>query len=214
MLDLATARRDNLKRVLDSRFSGSYAELARALHRSTSQIYDMMTGGKSFGPKIARYIESTLQLPTGYLDEPHELAPALLRSGRRIPLVSFVQAGYPTETGDNCYDEWIEVSDSTSREAYALRIKGPSMEPEFHEGEIVIVDPTISAKPGDFVVARVANSPDNEATIKQYAVTGFDRNGLESFELRPLNPLFPTLSSKDHEIDLLGVVIECRRPYR
>lgn len=84
------------------------------------------------------------------------------------------------------------------------------MEPAFYQGEIVIVDPTLSANPGDYVVARVANSPDNEATIKQYAVTGIDRNGVETFEMRPLNPLFPTLSSKEFEIDLLGVVVEKR----
>lgn len=84
------------------------------------------------------------------------------------------------------------------------------MEPAFYQGEIVVIDPTLSANPGDFVVARIANSSENEATIKQYAVTGIDRNGVETFELRPLNPLFPTFSSKEHDIDLLGVVVEKR----
>ncbi len=187
MIDLPATRRENLQKIRDKRFT-SNAELARAIERASSQVNDMLTGTKSFGPKVARAIEEKLKLPRGYLDEPHEIEQVPTRFGKKIPILSFVQAGNWTNT----------------------KIRGKSMEPAFYQGEIVIVDPTLSANPGDYVVARVANSPDNEATIKQYAVTGIDRNGVETFELRPLNPLFPTLSSKEFEIDLLGVVVEKR----
>lgn len=213
MIDIPAIRRENLQKIRDKRFS-SNAELARALGRKPSQINDTLSGTKSFGDKIARDFEEKLKLPRGYLDEPHELEKIPMRFGKKIPVLSFVQAGPWTETGDNSYDEWIEVPDDTPEGSYALRIKGRSMEPAFFKGEIVIVDPTISASPGDFVIARVANSPDNEATIKQYAVTGIDRNGVETFELRPLNPLFPTLSSKELDIDLLGVVTEKRTKFK
>ena len=133
-----------------------------------------------------------------------ELARAIGRSS------SFVQAGNFTNTGDDSFDEWIDVPEDMPDGSYGLKIRGKSMEPAFYQGEIVVIDPTLSANPGDFVVARIANSSENEATIKQYAVTGIDRNGVETFELRPLNPLFPTFSSKEHDIDLLGVVVEKR----
>lgn len=213
MIDIPATRRDNLQKIRDKRFN-SNAELARAIERSSSQVNDMLTGTKSFGPKVARHIEEKLKLPQGYLDEPHELEKVPVRFGKKIPILSFVQAGHPTDTGDNAYDEYLDVSEDTSDGAYALKIRGKSMEPEFHEGEIVVVDPTLSANAGDFVVARIANSGENEATIKQYAVTGIDRNGVETFELRPLNPLFPILSSKELDIDLLGVVVEKRTRMR
>lgn len=213
MIDIPNTRRENLRKIRDKRFS-SNAELARAIERSSSQVNDMLNGTKSFGSKVARYIEERLQLPNGYLDEPHDLEEFSTTFGKKIPILSFVQAGHWTESGHNCYDEWIDVPSSTPDEAYALRIKGRSMEPVFHEGEIVIVDPTVSALAGDYVIARLANSSENEASIKQYAVTGIDKRGVETFELRPLNPLFPTLSSKELDIDLLGVVVEKRTRLR
>ncbi len=209
MLDIPATRRENLQKIRDKRFS-SNAELARAIERASSQVNDMLTGTKSFGPKVARAIEEKLKLPRGYLDEPHELEKVPMRFGKKIPILSFVQAGNWTNTGDDSFDEWIDVPEDMPDGSYGLKIRGKSMEPAFYQGEIVIVDPTLSANPGDYVLARVANSPDNEATIKQYAVTGIDRNGVETFELRPLNPLFPTLSSKEFEINLLGVVVEKR----
>lgn len=209
MIDLPAIRRANLQKIRDKRFT-SNAELARAIERAPSQVNDMLTGTKSFGFKIARSIEEKLKLPRGYLDEPHELEKVPLRYGKKIPIISFVQAGNWTDTGDDSFDEWIDVSEDMPDGSYGLKIRGKSMEPAFYQGEIVVVNPTLSANPGDFVVARVANSPGNEATLKQYAVTGIDRNGVETFELRPLNPLFPTFSSKEHDIDLLGVVVEKR----
>ena len=213
MTDIPAIRRNNLQKIREKRFT-SKAELARTLGRQPSQINDMLSGTKSFGDKIARDFEEKLKLPRGYLDEPHELEKIPMRLGKKIPVLSFVQAGIWTETGDNSYDEWIEVSDDTPDGSYALKVIGRSMEPAFFQGEIVVVDPTMSASPGDFVVARIANSSDNEASIKQYAVTGIDRNGVETFELRPLNPLFPTFSSKEFDIDMLGVVTEKRTKFK
>lgn len=209
MLDIPAIRRQNLQKIRDKSYA-SNAELARAIGRSSSQVNDMLSGTKSFGPKIARSIEEKLKLPRGYLDEPHELEKVPMRFGKKIPIISFVQAGDFTNAGDDSFDEWIDVPEDMPDGSYGLKIRGKSMEPAFYQGEIVVIDPTLSANPGDFVVARIANSSENEATIKQYAVTGIDRNGVETFELRPLNPLFPTFSSKEHDIELLGVVVEKR----
>lgn len=193
---------------------GSKAELARRLNRKPQQINDMLAGKKSFGPKIARYIESTLQLPNGFLDEPHELTSTKLSNSKKIPLLSFVQAGVMTESGDNSYDDWIDVGEDIPANAYALEIRGASMEPVFHEGQIVIINPNLCPHPGDYVVARLDNTYGNEATMKQYAVTGIDEFGRDIFELRPLNPLFPTLSSQTNPLQILGVVVECRTRFR
>lgn len=212
MFDIAKIRLENLGKIRQK--FASNAELARALNRAPQQINDMFAGKKSFGSKIARHIESSLNLPTGFLDEAHNLEGTKLAEGRKIPVLSFVQAGLPTDSGQNGYDEWLDVDDKTPSNAYALRIRGQSMDPVFHEGQLIIVNPNISPRPGDYVVVRLDGSYMNEAMLKQYAVTGIDSYGREVFELRPLNPLFPTLSSMENKISMLGVVIECRTLFR
>lgn len=212
MIDLPKIRLENFEKVREQ--YGTAAELARALERSPQQINDMLAGKKSFGPRIARYIEEKLNLGKGFLDEPHELTGTKISRSKKIPVLSFVQAGLPTDSGDNSYDEWIDVGDDVPDNAYALTIKGSSMKPVFHEGETVIVNPDLSPRPGDYVVARIDNGCMNEATMKQYAVTGFDKYGRETFELRPLNPLYPTLSSQELQLQLCGVVVECRKRFR
>ena len=123
--------------------------------------------------------------------------------------MSFIQVGFPTDPGNNSYDEWINVNNNMPDGSYILRINGKSMGPAFSQGDILIVDPTLSARVGVYVVTKVAKCYENEATLKQYAVTGFDKNG-KTFGLRPLNPLFPTLLSTSLELILVGVVAEKR----
>lgn len=53
-------------------------------------------------------------------------------------------------------------------ESFALRVLGRDMEPEFREGDIVIVEPDGALKDGSFVLAR----PGGEWTLRQLARTG------------------------------------------
>ena len=52
-------------------------------------------------------------------------------------------------------------------ESFALRVRGGDMEPEFREGDIVIVEPDGALKDGSFVLAR----PGGEWTLRQLART-------------------------------------------
>ncbi|HEY0883835.1 MAG TPA: S24 family peptidase [Ramlibacter sp.] len=53
-------------------------------------------------------------------------------------------------------------------ESFALRVLGRDMEPEFREGDIIIVEPDGALKDGSFVLAR----PGGEWTLRQLARTG------------------------------------------
>jgi phage repressor protein C with HTH and peptisase S24 domain len=72
-------------------------------------------------------------------------------------VVSWVIAGKWQEVCDNFQpgdaEEWTE-SDVRGKNVFALRIKGDSMEPEFVTGDIIIVNPHIEAKPGDYVIVK------------------------------------------------------------
>ncbi len=56
-------------------------------------------------------------------------------------------------------------SDIKGEHNFALRVKGDSMESEFNDGDIIIVNPTAKAETGDYVVAK---NDEKEATFKQY----------------------------------------------
>ncbi|WP_375581809.1 hypothetical protein ABWH88_06690 [Marinobacter adhaerens] len=61
-------RREALKRLIDERFEGKQAELARAINRSPSLVWQCLSGHRNIGEKLAREIESKLRLKQGWLD--------------------------------------------------------------------------------------------------------------------------------------------------
>lgn len=132
---------------------------------------------------------------------------------RRVPLVSYVQAGRFTEcvqaykTGDDA-NHFLLTDLALSDLAFALRIRGDSMLPEFREGDAVIIDPQVTPQPGDFVVAR---NGDHEATFKKYRPRGTNSAGLAVFELVPLNDDFATMRSDVDQLVIMGTMVEHRR---
>ena len=113
---------------------------------------------------------------------------------RKIPKISYVAAGSFTEISDpyaeGFGEEWVSVDDSDiGPRAFALEVEGESMLPEFKPGEVIIIDPDASIKPGDYVVAKTTKS--ESATFKKYRPRGVDNDGVEQIELVPLNEDHP-----------------------
>lgn len=137
-----------------------------------------------------------------------------LRAARSIPVIGYVQAGLWTEATDSYAmgsgSEMINTDlDDLGPNAFALRIKGDSNSPDYKEGEIVIIDPSVTPIPGDMVVAK---NGDEEATFKKYRPRGTDDNGKDIFELVPLNDDYPTLrSDRDGPMRIIGTMVEHRR---
>jgi SOS-response transcriptional repressor LexA len=131
---------------------------------------------------------------------------------RRIPLISYVQAGRMTEAV-NVFPpggafEYLLTDLDLSEYAFALELEGLSMTPDFNPGDRVIVDPAVSPRPGDFVVAKNGHE---EATFKRYRARGVNAAGQEVFELVPLNPDYPTISSEHEPVTIIAVMVEHRR---
>lgn len=130
----------------------------------------------------------------------------------KVPLISYVQAGAWTGIDDfreTCGDyEYILTDLDVSGDAFALKIKGDSMEPEFIEGDIVIIDPKVEPHAGEFVAAI---NGDYEATFKKYRpLEDLDEYGRQHFELVPLNPDWHSMSSLKQEIRIIGTMVEHR----
>nr|DAN28472.1 MAG TPA: Repressor protein CI [Caudoviricetes sp.] len=130
----------------------------------------------------------------------------------KVPLISYVQAGTWTGIEDfqeTCGDyEYILTDLDVSDDAFALEIKGDSMEPDFIEGDVVIIDPSEPPSAGEFVAAINGSY---EATFKKYRPLGeVDNFGREHFELIALNPDYPKLSTLKQEIRIIGTMVEHR----
>ena len=82
-------------------------------------------------------------------------------------------------------------------EPYALRVIGDSMAPEFWDGCIVIVEPRMTARSGQYVVADYAG----ETTFRQYV----EENG-QRF-LKPLNEQYESVQIQG-AFSVRGVVIQ------
>jgi SOS-response transcriptional repressor LexA len=142
-------------------------------------------------------------------DGPKESIQNVTPIGRRsVPVISYVQAGMMSEVvdpfalGDGF--EMIDAPPECSCRTFGLRIEGNSMEPRFHDGDTVVIDPALAPRPGDFVVGKNGKE---EATFKKYVLRGVDENGDEVFELAPLNEDYPTLNSKRDGLVIIGVCV-------
>ncbi|HDL5237216.1 TPA: LexA family transcriptional regulator [Mannheimia haemolytica] len=127
------------------------------------------------------------------------------------PLISNIQAGLWTEAFDfkdsEGYD-YIDTEIDAGPDAFFLRISGMSMEPKFSEGDLVLIDIRKRPHPGDYVAAVNGTG---EATLKRYRELGeWSESGNPHFELIPLNPDFPKLSSMKQDIRIIGVAVEHR----
>lgn len=141
------------------------------------------------------------------------IEPVIPLGVRRIPVIGYVQAGIWTEAADpypmGSGSETISTTEDLGPNAFALRIKGDSNYPDYKEGEIVIIDPSVTPIPGDMVVAK---NGEEEATFKKYRPRGTDDSGKDVFELVPLNDDYPTLrSDRDGPMRIIGTMVEHRR---
>ena len=88
-------------------------------------------------------------------------------------------------------------------EPFALMVLGDSMEPEFREGEVILIEPEGLATDGSFVLAQLAG----EWIFRQLAKQG------EAWQLRALNPAYPPADIADLAA-VKGVVIQKSQPGR
>jgi SOS-response transcriptional repressor LexA len=123
---------------------------------------------------------------------------------RPIPIINKLAAGYPQEFTDLNYpagvaDEYVaapaELSDPN---AFAVHVVGDSMEPRYHQGDVVIFSPAASVKSGDdcFVRFAMAGGPsDGETTFKRIFFDAEDQ-----VRLQPLNERYAPTFVKPNEI--------------
>jgi SOS-response transcriptional repressor LexA len=215
-MDIQAIRRENLTRMFHRLSPDDVTGFSKIIGKSQSATSDLLLGRKSFGEKMARSIEKNAGWPLMSLDafeEPNvQIGLKLYPDRRGYPVISPVQAGNWREIVDTfprgSADEYRMASNEYGPHTFALRIVGNSMEPEFVEGDLVFIDPDVRPRPGNFVVAK---NHEEEATFKKYRPRGIDANGVEIFELVPLNPDYAVMRSDQQPIKIIGTMMEHTR---
>lgn len=132
-----------------------------------------------------------------------------MRNAADVPIISWVTAGAWSEVADpyepGVAEEWIPCPKRHGPRAFALRIRGISMENpggkhSYSDGDVIFCDPDRQADNGSRVVVRLDD--DKEATFKQLVIEG------ERRYLRALNPSWPEkIIEVKGEATICGVVI-------
>lgn len=193
-------------------------ELATQVDSDVGNISRLERDLQGFSPQLLSKIADALSVPVAELFSDSKQPPQPQNMAlappdiHRIPLLTYVQAGHWT-----CPDEirecdgnltYITTDLALGECAFAIELKGRSMEPEFVEGDVVLIDPDEHPHPGDCVVAK---NGDEDATFKKFRPRGVDEDGQDIFELVPLNDDFPTLRSDRQPIRIIGTMVEHRR---
>lgn len=209
--------KDRIQEVLNAGYGK--AELARAAGKTPPAVTHWLTGASK---EIKSDSAAGIQALTGFnavwiatgkgpkkvltVQEPSPTYGP--KMGGSVPLISDVQAGSFKEHVDNLHpgDGGIELIPTTvpvNRYTFALRVSGDSMEPEFMDGMILVIEPELEPMPGDFVVAK---NTDGETTFKQLTKDGGD------WYLKPLNSRYPIKPLGNSQV--IGVLRAVEKRYR
>jgi len=202
--------------------AGSASALARLTNTNESyisQIRNQLTTPKGtprgVGDELAARLEQGMGKPIGWMDEPHQQISESTEAVRYNagsdldvrslhPLISWNQAGNWAEIAatvdfDNA-ENLFPCPIRCSPDSFVLRLRGESMEPKFHAGDLIFVDPHVVPVSGNYVVVRLEDA--HEATFKQLIVEG------ERQYLKALNPDWPhRIIEVDSNARFCGVVV-------
>ncbi|MEQ1412796.1 LexA family protein [Acinetobacter indicus] len=127
---------------------------------------------------------------------------------RMAPVLSWVQAGVFTNVQSvdmSQVEEWLPLPEECTN-CFYLKVQGISNNPDFLEGDYILVDPDVyysDVQSGDMIVVRKLE----DATFKKLVI---ETDG--SRYLQALNPEFkPNIIPLDEDCHFVGQVVDCIR---
>jgi len=172
------------------------AALARCLIKKGPNLDALLESGM-----LRRFIEDH----AANLDEPQPLR-------LRVPVINDVAAGAPREFTDLDYpaavaDDYLACPDLGDPDAFAARVIGDSMEPQYREGDVIVFSPAAATLDGSDCFVRLAR--DQQTTFKRIFFEGEDER---SIRLQPLNEKYePRVVDREEVAGLYAAVYVMRR---
>ncbi len=81
------------------------------------------------------------------------------------------------------------MSGCANNEPYALRVLGDSMEPEFGQGDVIVIEPETNHEDGSYVIAV----HQDEYIFRQLVLIN------DQWHLKPLNDHYPTVKINEND---------------
>lgn len=191
MMDLATMTREDMRRFQDT-VEAERQKQFTIPSPAKADLDTYLAAEEQRGNLISKQEDAEGNVTTFFKDLPLN----------QVPIISWVQAGSWADS--NCQttpgyaEEFVYYpGKAKSSRMFALRVKNDSMEPEFREGDIVIINPDAQAENGSYVVVKNGQ----EATFKQLVIDG------SSVFLRPLNKQYPLIDMTGKDFRVAGVVV-------
>lgn len=132
-----------------------------------------------------------------------------VKHGVKIPVLGTIVAGIPLEAIEEILDyEEIPAAMASHGEYFALRVKGRSMEPNYIEGDTVIIRKEHTVDSGRVAVVLINGE---EATLKKVKISS------DGITLIGFNPVvyephyYSNKEIKELPVQIIGEVVELRR---
>ncbi len=172
--------------------------------------------------ELGKLIEETLESAPGDLNNLDVAIPQRFR----VPIINKVSAGYPTDFTDLDYparvaDDYITVPGLQDAQAFAARVVGDSMQPDYLENDIVVFSPAANITSGADCFVRLY--PDHNSTFKRVFFDEVNEQASEEdapakenlpqqLRLQPINPRYaPHMVERDQVAGLYKAVFRFQR---
>lgn len=201
-------------RIRRKRLKMTQEQLALEVNSDAGNLSRIENGKQNIPlDKIELYAKALNCKPSDLLVEQEQQTALFIPVGFiKIPFINGYQARNWNKNHisniDSDVSEWSILPATVSSFSFAFRVEDIRMMPDIKIGDVLIIDPEITPEAGDIVLA---SKNDNEAILGKFRLRGLDDNGIEQFELQPLNDDFETLHSKRYSLRIIGVMTEHRR---
>lgn len=214
-LQLPNLRRQNLRTWMNEKRL-LQTDIANRIEKGRAYVSNLFLPDRAFGEKAARYIESKLFMPKGWLDSDHSMPEAVADWSRVDDLPADVFALVPRvdvrlSAGPGSVPmesslpplafraDWLRKKGVASRSTLrVIEVAGDSMEPYLMDGDVVLVDTgQADLVDGEVYALRVGD----EVNIRRL----FKRVG-GSLLMKSDNPAFPDETVRPEKLDQLQVL--------
>lgn len=196
----------DLKRLMELK-SGSIKAFSEEIGLAYTTVRSILERG-IFNAKV----ENVIKICKGLNIKPEEIMdieqPQLeTLPVKKIPVVSQISAGLPIYSEENLIDyTYIATKNlSVDKELFGLKVSGDSMDKEFRDGDVVIVEKDAVVENGQIAVVQINGY---NATVKRVRYEK-DRIILIPESNNPAH--YPQVYSQDDEVKIIGRVVASQR---